>query len=77
VLVHWLDNTGAAFSVPAGSGTARGDTLRFDFAYSDGLFRDTFVYRRATSTWRFLLEKSDGHGGWKMFADFGVKPAPR
>lgn len=70
VLVHWLDNTGAAFSVPAGTGSVIGDTLRFEFAYSSGPFRDTFIYRRRPNEWYMLLESGDGHGGWKPFATY-------
>jgi hypothetical protein len=75
VLVHWLDNTGAAFSVPAAAGTVRGDTLQFEFAYSDGPFRDTFVYRGPALGWRFRLESGDRHGGWQRFAEYDVTPA--
>ena len=70
VLVHWLDNTGAAFSVPAGIGVVSGDTLRFEFAYSDGPFRDTFIYRRRTNEWSMVLERGDGRGGWRPFATY-------
>jgi hypothetical protein len=74
VLAHWLDNTGAAFSVPAAAGTVRGDTLQFEFAYSDGPFRDTFVYRGPALGWRFRLESGDRHGGWRLFAEYDVTP---
>jgi hypothetical protein len=43
VVVHWIDNTGGAFSIPFGTGTVVADTLRFDIPYSTGPFRDTFV----------------------------------
>ena len=78
VLVHWLDNFGAAFSVPAGNGYVVGDTIRFEFAYSDGPFRDTFVYQPAAETWMFRLESGDRAGAWRPFAEYDVRPiAPR
>ena len=73
VLVHWLDNFGAAYSVPAASGRIVGDTIRFEFAYSSGPFRDTFVYHRANGGWTFRLEAGDGSGGWRPFADYEVR----
>ena len=68
--VHWMDTWGAAFSVPAATGYARRDTLRFEFLYSDGPFRDTFVWLPAERAWHMVLEKGDGLGGWSLFADF-------
>ena len=72
-LAHWLDNTGAAYSVPPATGTARGDTLFLNFAYPDGPFRDTFSYDRATDAWHFLLEAGDSAGRWTLFADYVVR----
>lgn len=72
ILVHWLDNFGAAFSVPHGIGAIRGDTLQFEIAYSDGPFRDTFVYRGLSRGWYFRLESGDGRGSWKLFAEYEV-----
>jgi hypothetical protein len=78
VLVHWLDSFGAAHSVPHASGAVDGDTLRFEFAYRSGPFRDTFVYDSAAQRWSFLLEAGDGQGGWQRFADYVAQrePAP-
>jgi hypothetical protein len=75
VLVHWLDVFGAAYSVPHGVGTISGDTVQFQIAYPDGPFRDTFVFQRAKREWQFHIEATDGHGGWKPFADYAVSPA--
>ncbi|HEV8235771.1 MAG TPA: hypothetical protein VGP84_14275 [Gemmatimonadaceae bacterium] len=76
VVVHWLDNTGAAFSVPAGVGAASGDTLRFEFAYSDAPFRDTFIYGRRTNEWSMILETGDGRGEWRPFATYVARRKP-
>jgi hypothetical protein len=75
VLVHWLDSFGAAFSVPAATGQVVGDTLRFEFAYSTGPFRDTFVYRPTAGTWMIRLESGDSTGGWRLFAEYEVRPS--
>src|SRR5439155_17717885 len=32
-IAHWIDNFGAQYSVPPGTGTRRGDTLFIDFPY--------------------------------------------
>jgi hypothetical protein len=76
VLVHWLDNFGAAFSVPSGRGTISGDTVQFGIPYDDGPFRDTFIFQRSDRSWMFRLEAGDGHGAWKLFAEYMVRPAP-
>lgn len=73
VIVHWLDSFGAAYSIPYGEGTAAGDTLQFAIPYPGAPFRDTFVFRSMDHTWLFRLESSDGHGGWKLFAEYVVR----
>ena len=75
-IAHWLDNFGAAYSIPHATGTAQGDTIRLAFAYADGPFRDTFVYRRATGTWYFRLESQDSAGTWQLFGEYDVRPRP-
>jgi hypothetical protein len=72
VIAHWLDNTGAAFSVPPGTGTARGDTLTIDFPYPDGTFHDRFVFDRRAKTWIVTLDVDDGKGGTSQFAEYHV-----
>jgi hypothetical protein len=67
---HWLDNFGAAFSVPPATGAAVGDSLTLDFPYRGGAFHDTFVYDPGTDTWTIRLDAADGTGRWKRFADY-------
>jgi hypothetical protein len=74
VIAHWLDNTGAAFSVPPGTGAARGDTLVIDFPYPDGAFHDRFVLDRRTKAWTVTLDADDGKGGTSRFAEYHVSP---
>jgi hypothetical protein len=57
---HWLDNFGAAFSVPPATGAAVGDSLTLDFPYRDGAFHDTFCVRSRDR----YLDDSVGCGGW-------------
>jgi hypothetical protein len=72
-IVHWLDRFGAAFSIPHGTGEARGDTIQFTVPYATGAFRDTFVYDRRTDAWDFRLEAADSAGGWRLFARYDVR----
>jgi hypothetical protein len=72
-VAHWLDNFGAAYSIPHAEGSAQGDTLHLAFAYAEGPFRDTFVYHRATGTWHFRLERGDSAGAWRLFAEYDVR----
>jgi uncharacterized protein DUF1579 len=72
-VAHWLDNFGAAYSIPPATGTARGDTLELDFPYPDGAFHDTFIYQRPSDAWTMRLESADGAGGWKLFAEYSAR----
>jgi hypothetical protein len=70
ILAHWMDNFGAAYSVPPATGQAAGDSLTLDFPYPAGAFHDTFVYDRATDAWTMRLDAADGTGGWRRFAEY-------
>jgi hypothetical protein len=70
VVGHWLDNFGAAYSVPPAIGVAAGDSLTLDFPYPDAAFHDTFVYDATAGSWTIRLDAADGKGGWKRFADY-------
>ena len=72
LLAHWLDNTGAAYSVPPATGQVRGDSLTLDFPYVGGAFHDTFVYDSSSDSWTMRLDAADGAGGWTRFADYRV-----
>jgi hypothetical protein len=75
-LAHWLDNFGAAYSVPPATGRASGDTLTLDFAYPGGPFHDTFVYDREADAWRIRLEALDSAGGRTLFAEYQARRRP-
>jgi hypothetical protein len=70
VLAHWLDNFGAAYSVPSATGRIRGDTLTLDFPYPEGAFHDSFVFDSARRAWTIRLDQADKAGGWKRFAEY-------
>lgn len=72
VIAHWLDNFGAAYSIPHATGRVRGDTLFLAFPYPAGAFRDTFTYDSRADSWHFLLEAADSTGGWSRFAEYDV-----
>lgn len=73
VIAHWLDNTGAAYSIPHATGAARGDTLLLTFPYPTSIFFDTFVYSKASDSWYFRLEKGDSSRGRRLFAEYRVR----
>jgi hypothetical protein len=73
VIAHWLDNFGAAYSVPHATGEVRGDTLLLAFPYPSGAFRDTFTYDSSADAWHFRLETADSTGAWRRFADYDVR----
>jgi uncharacterized protein (DUF302 family) len=72
-IAHWLDNFGAAYSIPPATGEARGDTVVLDFPYPDGAFRDTFAYDGSTDEWDFRLDAADSTGVWHLFARYQAR----
>lgn len=72
-IAHWLDNTGAAYSIPPATGEARGDSLLLNFPYPDNPFRDTFAHDPRSGTWHFRLESADSTGAWHLFAEYQVR----
>lgn len=72
IIVHWLDSFGAAYSVPAGYGSARGDTIAFTIAYATGTFRDV-LSANGDGTWRLQIDAQAGDG-WNSFADYRLLP---
>ncbi|MBX3174277.1 MAG: hypothetical protein KF709_07680 [Gemmatimonadaceae bacterium] len=72
VIAHWMDSFGAAYSVPAGYGTARGDSIQFTIAYSRSTFRDVFS-ANADGTWRLAVDAQTPNG-WRSFAEYRIVP---
>jgi hypothetical protein len=70
VLAHWLDNFGAAYSVPPATGQVPARLAHARLSLSGGAFHDTFVLEWATNTWTIRLDAPDGAGGWTRFAEY-------
>lgn len=68
IIVHWLDSFGAAYSVPAGYGTAQGDSLVFTIAYPGSTFRNV-ITANTDSTWRQTIDAQTPQG-WTNFASY-------
>jgi hypothetical protein len=72
-IAHWIDNTGATFSVPPGTGAAHGDTIVIAFPYSGRPMRDAFAYDAKSDSWHFALDYVSSSGAKTHFAAYGVK----
>ncbi len=68
IIAHWMDSFGAAYSVPPGYGTARGDTLQFTIRYTTSVFHDV-LSANADGTWRLLITSQSAEGV-SVFADY-------
>jgi hypothetical protein len=73
VIVHWMDDFGARYSIPHGTGRIDGSTLQFTFPYADGPFRDTFEFDQRNGTWHFRIEAGQPDGSWKHFARYEIR----
>lgn len=70
VIVHWMDNFGAKYSIPYGTGQLSEDTIQFTIHYDDGPFRDTLSFHAEDRSWTFVIEGSQPDGSWKHFARY-------
>lgn len=73
IIAHWMDSFGAAYSVPPGVGTARGDTVQFTINYTTGEFHD-ILSANADGTWRLLITARTAEGV-SVFADYVLSRA--
>jgi hypothetical protein len=76
VIAHWLDNFGAKYSVPHGTGQATGNVIQFTIPYADGPFRDTLTFHPEDRSWSFVIEASQPDGSWKHFARYEIRARP-
>lgn len=74
VITHWLDNFGAKYSIPHGTGHLSGHTIQFTIPYDDGPFRDTLTFHPEDRSWSFVIEASQPDGSWKHFARYEIRP---
>ncbi len=70
VIAHWLDNFGAKYSIPHGTGQLSVNTIQFTIHYDDGPFRDTLTFHPEARSWSFVIEASQPDGSWKHFARY-------
>jgi len=73
IYTHWLDNFGARFSIPHGTGTLSEDTILFIVPYEAGTIRDILVFDAEAMTWSFTIEAATPEGDWKHFAKYELK----
>jgi hypothetical protein len=73
VITHWLDNFGAKYSIPHGTGHISENTIQFTIQYDDGPFRDTLDFHPEDRSWSFVIEASQPDGSWKHFARYETR----
>jgi hypothetical protein len=69
-VAHWMDRFGAAGARVVARGDRQGEKMVLTFPYSEGAFRDTFVWFSASDSWTLLLEAQDPDGAWSTFASY-------
>jgi hypothetical protein len=73
-IAHWLDRFGAAGARVVARGERKGEQLVIIFPYTDGAFRDTFLWKPASRSWSLLLESQSAGGAWATFATYTLTP---
>ncbi|HEY7638604.1 MAG TPA: hypothetical protein VH814_02680 [Steroidobacteraceae bacterium] len=76
VIVHWLDQFGAAGARVVGTGTRSGNVLTVTFPYAEGAFRNEWAYDAAKHTWTLAIDAQESDKSWKPFARYTLQPAP-
>ena len=67
-VAHWCDTYGGKFSA-VGYGKRSGDSIEFEFEYSDGLFYNKFTWDAKARGWTFRMESQDKDGKRALFAE--------
>ena len=73
VIAHWMDNFGAKYSIPHGTGQISDNVIQFTIPYADGPFRDTLTFHPEDRSWSFVIEASQPDGSWKHFAHYDIR----
>jgi hypothetical protein len=73
LIAHWMDDFGARYSIPHGTGRIDGSVMQFTIPYADGPFRDTFEFDQRNGTWHFRIEAGQPDGSWKHFARYEIR----
>jgi len=66
-IAHWCDTFGGKFSA-VGHGKRSGDSIEFEFKYSDGPFFNTFTWDPKAKVWTCRLENQGKDGKRALFA---------
>lgn len=67
-VAHWCDTYGAKLTA-VGYGKRPGNSVEFEFAFSDGPFYNTFTWHPESGGWSCLLENVGNDGKRVLFAE--------
>lgn len=73
VIAHWMDNFGAQYSIPHGTGNLSDNAITFIVPYPDSSFKDSFVYHPEDDSWTLAITAQQPDGTWKHFAKYAFK----
>jgi hypothetical protein len=63
VIAHWMDNFGAAYSIPHGTGSMAGNVIEFIVPYPE------------SDSWTLEITAQQPDGSWKHFARYDFRRA--
>jgi hypothetical protein len=75
IIAHWLDNFGARYSIPHGTGTISDNTVEFIVPYPSSPFKDRFEYCPEDDAWTLEITAQQPNGTWKHFAKYSFTRA--
>lgn len=75
VIAHWMDNFGAQYSIPHGTGTISENGIEFIVPYPNSFFKDKFEYSPQDDTWTLEITAQQPNGSWKHFARYAFRRA--
>jgi hypothetical protein len=73
VIAHWMDNFGAAYFIPHGTGSMAGNVIEFIVPYPQSAFKDRFEYFPESDSWTLEITAQQPDGGWKHFAGYDFR----
>jgi hypothetical protein len=72
IRAHWCDSYGGKFSA-IGYGKRSGNSIEFEFSFSDGPFYNTFTWHPDTAGWTCRLENAGKNGKRVLFAEDSLR----
>lgn len=75
VIAHWMDNFGAQYSIPHGTGTISENGIEFIVPYPNSFFKDKFEYAPEDDAWTLEITAQQPNGSWKHFARYAFRRA--